>query len=182
MANRTSLYFIAILPDDKISRELTSFKQDFADRFESKRALRIMPHITLKIPFRFPVDEHNELISWFEHLPLSQPAFNVQIHGFGSFKKKKIIYAKPEVNPNLVNLQKELIGLLKLKYPHTVHCDDENFSPHMTIAYRDLSPYLFNSAWKEYENKQYHATFPVNEISLLEHNGSWSVIAKKALT
>lgn len=155
---------------------MTSFKEDFAQRFQSSRALRIMPHITLKIPFRLPAEKHEKLIEWFESLPLDQRPFKVEINGFGAFKRKQIIYAKPVENNKLIELQSGLVSLLKEAYPKTVDEDDRQFSPHMTIAYRDLSKEMFAKAWKEYENKTYQAEFEVNGIDLLEHNGSWSVV------
>ena len=176
MARASNLYFIAIIPDEKVSTQLTAFKQDFADRFDSKRALRLMPHITLKIPFRLSAEEHKSLVGWFRSLSLQQAPFSVDLDGFGKFTGHPAVYVKPVTNPALLNLQKQLINLMRNQYPKQVDKDDEEFTPHMTIAYRDLSKQMFKEAWKEYESKSFKAKFDVNEIFLLHLDPTWKVV------
>src|SRR5688572_29571657 len=67
MPKDENLYFIAIIPPSNISAEVTKFREDFAVRFQSKAALRNMPHITLKAPFAFPKANHEQVLHWFEN-------------------------------------------------------------------------------------------------------------------
>ena len=60
----TSLYFIAIIPPEEIATEITSFKQEMANIYNSKKALRVMPHITLKAPFTVVSNRDEEVLEW----------------------------------------------------------------------------------------------------------------------
>ena len=44
MSARANLYFIAIIPPQEICEAITAIKQDFAERFKSSKALKIIPH------------------------------------------------------------------------------------------------------------------------------------------
>ena len=62
------LYFIAILPPAEISVEITAFTIDMDVLYSSKAALKSMPHITLKAPFKLPAQKHGDLLQWFSNL------------------------------------------------------------------------------------------------------------------
>ena len=182
MAKKTNLYFAAIIPPAELSNKITAIKHDFANRFQSSRALRLMPHITLKVPFRLPIEQHDKLRAWFQSLPLNQPAFTVQLNGFGAFKNRSVIYVKPVENPALRRLQERLQSLFEQQFPGVVDTGDKDFNPHMTVAFRDLHKENFKEAWKEYESKTFREEFEVREISLLQHNSKWEVISSCGLT
>ena len=44
-------YFLAIIPPEKIEKEIYGLKELVADKFHSKAALRSPAHITLHMPF-----------------------------------------------------------------------------------------------------------------------------------
>ena len=60
--NDKSLYFIAIIPPEKIRREIEELKKKISVAFNTKRALNSPPHITLIPPFRTELDNLNSLI------------------------------------------------------------------------------------------------------------------------
>lgn len=180
---KDNLYFIAILAPDDVSAEITAFKQDIADNFNSSKALRSMPHITLVPPFKLSAQQHEDLNRWFLNTPVSVSPFTINLNGFGSFNNSNnpVIYVKPEEVGELRILQKELVSSFKINYPEIKAA--QSFNPHMTIAYRDLSCENYEKAWPLYEDKTYKATFKTTEVWLLQHNGkSWVQITSKALT
>src|ERR1700729_4121389 len=135
---RDNLYFIAILPDDKTCKEIEIFKSDLANNFESKKALTVITHITLKTPFKLASMKHPELVHWFSSLSLSKGAFQIELKNFGAFhnKSKPVIYVHPIMNLPLFTLQKELIRNFRIKYPEIEVLDIElKFNPHITVAY-----------------------------------------------
>ena len=180
-----NLYFIALLPPFAVAEEINIFKHYIAQHYNSKRALRVMPHITLKAPFTLPVTEHKNVLTWFKNTTISPEPFTVSLKGFGAFinEKNPVIYVKPLLSNSLSLLQEDIIFAFKeqykdLKIPYT----EQNFSPHITIAYRDLDYTQFEKAWKEFKNKDYTSKFPVNSIYLLQHNSKqWLPIAEKLL-
>jgi 2'-5' RNA ligase len=180
-----NLYFIAIILPKDISGDITAFKQDFAERYNSKTALKLMPHITLKAPFKLLASSHAPLIEWFHQLSVQTDPFKIEVNNFGSFynKRSPVIFAHPEITTPLVVLQKEIIRSFHNNYPFIEIPDVEfKFKPHITVAYRDLLPEQFFKAWEVYKLKEYHADFIVNNFHLLQHDGKkWNIIETHSL-
>lgn len=74
-----NLYFIALIPRRELREKITLIKQDFANRFNSKTALKVYPHITLKAPFEKPAAMHQQIIDWFEKLQINQHKFIIEL-------------------------------------------------------------------------------------------------------
>jgi 2'-5' RNA ligase len=180
MYDRENLYFIALIPQKEVSDAINTFKNDFALRFGSKAALKIMPHITLKIPFNLNESGHEKLLEWFRKLFISTPAFNIEIKNFGSFPRPEnpVVYVHPVMNIHLLSLQRQIIKSFENFQPGLIHKHDLRFNPHITIAYRDLAFENYEKAWKEYGIKEYNAIFEVEAFHLLQHETrQWNIIA-----
>ncbi|HEX9980489.1 MAG TPA: TIGR03915 family putative DNA repair protein [Flavobacterium sp.] len=179
------LHFIAIIPPKEIAAEITSIKQDFSNCYDSHRALKVMPHITLKSPFKFREADKDMVVKWFDNLRLTSAPFIILLNNFGSFANKKapVIYIKPEVSEPLKLLQRDLITGFSEAFPNLKSENtDDAFTPHMTVAYRDLTPENFNIAWKKYQHESYQREFMVHEIHLLRHDGTkWNIIRSRQL-
>src|SRR4029077_20077576 len=95
-----NLYFIAIIPNEEICVEIESFKLDFAEHFESRHALRVIPHITLKAPFKLADSKHADLLNWFKKLFISTKPFQIELKNFGAFHNKNnpVVYVQPIMN------------------------------------------------------------------------------------
>jgi len=169
-----NLYFIAILLPDEVAAEINTFKRDFAERFHCRAALKVVPHITLKAPFHLLPAHHEKLVDWFKQLQLPQSPFSVELEHFQVFRKANpVVFVQPILSLPLDALQQQVIDCFHQHFPEIpIDKHEQNFHPHITIAYRDLSPSHFTEAWKEYSTKQYNGSFVVNRISLLQHNGS----------
>lgn len=181
MAERQNLYFIAIIPSQEVCNEITAFKNDFANRFNSVKALKVVPHITLKAPFKLPAIEHAALLEWFQELYINLYPFTVEVKDFGAFHNSRspVVFVNPVMNASLYSLQKELLKNFIAAYPDVFIPDLElKFLPHITIAYRDLQPQMFKTAWQEYSEKKYSASFEVVNFHLLQHDGKkWNIIS-----
>ena len=177
---KESIYFIAIIPPQDISEIITSFRLDFADRFRSKAALRVIPHITLKAPFKLRAEQQEDLRRWFKALSFPAGSFQIELNGFGVFRKKRypVVFVTPVLGSQLSSMQAELISSFRTSFPRIeITAQEMDFHPHITIAYRDLAYASFLEAWKEYEKKEYAHTFQVDHLSLLQHDGRvWNVI------
>ncbi|GLU52089.1 2'-5' RNA ligase family protein [Dyadobacter frigoris] len=175
-----NLYFLAIIPPEDISRKITKIQEDIADRFESRASLKVMPHITLKAPFKFPVSAHEIVLDWFENLHISVFHFNLELKDFGAFhnKNKPVIFLKPVPDLSLMTLQKQILLDFRNAFPDESIMDLElDFHPHLTVAYRDLKVGTFQEAWREFEVKEFPETFEVCNFHLLKHDGKkWNII------
>jgi 2'-5' RNA ligase len=180
MPPSSTLYFIAIIPKREVREKITAFKQDFANRFNSTYALKVYPHITLKAPFKFSPNAHAELLRWFSDLHVLQKQFTIQLKDFGAFgnKRNPVVFVQPVVTKELQALQQQLIASFSSVFPGNTHPTDLDFHPHMTIAYRDLSPEMFNKAWNEYKNKSFDEAFEVDAVYVLQHDSKkWNIIS-----
>ena len=179
------LYFIAIMLPQSVDEEIITFKKDIAQRFNSSKALRTASHITLKAPYEMPAALHEELLQWFNGMTITITPFMQKIKDFGAFNNKRnpVIYVQPVMNASLQLLQQEVLQQFTKAYPDEIISKNEfTFSPHITIAYRDLYPKSFQEAWQEYKAKTYTALFEVNSFQLLQHfNGRWNIVSSYSL-
>lgn len=177
---KENIYFIAIIPPKDICNEITTFKIDFKTRFLSSAALKTIPHITLKAPFKISPGEHDPLLQWFRTLPLTAQPFPIELKDFEAFgsKHKPVIFVRPLLTDALRILQENILANFRISWPEAgIMKNEVDFHPHITIAYRDLQREYYKEAWKEYETKKYKAEFIVNSFHLLQHDASkWNVI------
>jgi 2'-5' RNA ligase len=177
---KEGLYFIALIPNRELRKKIIDIERDFEDRFNSSKALKVYPHITLKAPFKCSTSGRIELLNWFSELVIHQRPFLINLKGFGAFNNKKnpVIFINPVLTNELLKMQKELMISFQSLFPGDVHPVDLSFTPHLTVAYRDLTPDKFMQAWEEYKNKSFTEVFEVNAIYLLEHDTKkWNIIA-----
>ena len=60
------LYFLAIIPPEEICKRVKSLKQEIAEKYKAKNALKLPAHITLQIPFQLSESEENKFIDILE--------------------------------------------------------------------------------------------------------------------
>ena len=176
-----SLYFIALLPHRQLRDEITAFKNHMAAAYFSKAALTSPPHITLYPPFRIDVQNEISIVNSLITFAAKRQGFQITLNGFACFKPS-VIFIKPEYNEQLNLIRSQLLVHLRSTAGlHDVQ-NDRPYHPHMTIATRDLKKSLFQVAWEEFKSKKFNATFDVNCIFLLKHNGKhWDIFGEYPL-
>jgi 2'-5' RNA ligase len=172
----TSLYFIAIIPDEQLRKEVTDFKNFMTANYSSKAALTSPPHITLYPPFKIESIKENIIIDSLHDFVKGKAPFSVSLNGFGCFKPR-VIYIRPEYSIELNNLQKQLLLHLTTTVELGNPQNEWPYNPHMTIANRDLQKKLFYEAWEIFHSRKFFRKFPVESIFLLKHNGKyWDIL------
>lgn len=167
-------FFIAILPPERLRQEIDEIKQYFARVYESRKALNSPPHITLKPPFQWEVENINSLAETLQEFAALQSRFPLSISGFGAFKPR-VIFLHPLPNSELIKIQQALVLHLSQKLA-LINSETRPFSPHLTVAFRDLTPACFKLAWSEFENRAIEFQFEVSALTLLIHTGGkWEV-------
>lgn len=180
---KTSLFFIALIPDSELRMKINKIKRDFKT-FESTEATKVYPHITLKAPFTCSGNDREKILRWFSAMRLQQERFHLYLHGFGSFYNKynPVVFVNPLKNDELLKMQRELMIGFNNILPARVHRVDRKFKPHMTVAYRDLTPENFSRAWQKYKDKPFYDVFDVHTIYLLKYDWKkWNIIGKRKL-
>lgn len=115
---------------------------------------------------------------------IRQKPFSIGLDGFGAFHNKynPVVFINPVINNEIIKMQKELMISFNSIFPAYVHQVDRSFKPHITVAYRDLTPENFSMAWQEYKHKAFDDVFNVHTIYLLEHNtNKWNIIGARKL-
>jgi 2'-5' RNA ligase len=169
MEKSPRLYFIALLPPAELQAEVTAIKQDFADRYGSSHALKSPPHVTLQAPFKWVEEDLDRLTEPLRQFARFHDPISIALSGFGAFPPR-VIYIDVEKTPELLQVQAELALDLERRLGIV---DDRArgraFSPHMTVAFKDLKRQAFKAAWPEFRDLPFAAQFTVSELTLLLH-------------
>ncbi|MBU4539301.1 MAG: 2'-5' RNA ligase family protein [Weeksellaceae bacterium] len=172
-----SLYFIAVVPHQELREKARNFSKDFAERFNSVKSYKNFPHITLIKPFHFDENKEDVLVGNFSEMNLKSSPFEIFLKNFGCFpnKDKPVIFINPENKQELQSLYDEV-------QPKMNFHSYGKLNPHLTVAYKDLSPENFQKAWEEYQTKTFEESFLVDKICLFKHfNGKWNLLKIKNL-
>lgn len=165
-----NLYFIALVPPFALREEIKTLKDEMQVKYNVRHALKSPAHITLQMPFKRPDEDESIIIQTLGQFALKQKSFSVELSGFGCFSNR-VIYL------NIIDfsyVQKLHVGLNNLLMNQLSFQNKEiniEIHPHITIATRDLDATTFVKAWPHYKNREFKASFEINSLVLLKHNG-----------
>jgi len=174
--NTESLFFIALLPPPVIQHYATEVKYHFAQYYGSRHALKSPPHITLQPPFQWRHDRLTALSDSIDAFARSQSSIPITLDGFGAFPPR-VIYINVDRTDALLTLHQRFIKHLEA----SVNLADPReksrpYSPHMTVAFRDLTKQNFKLARQEFKDRSLHFEFMASALTLLKHNGQqWQI-------
>lgn len=172
------LYFIAVLPNDEISTEVTDFKNYADTNFDSRHALRSPPHITVIPPFRAYYNEIEKISNTLADFSKNQANFNIDLSNFNKFGQS-VIYIDVAENADLQALWKALSLLMETDFKIVNKFSGRPFVPHMTVAFRDLDPKIFPNAWNHFSNIDYERTFETHDLVLLiNEDKKWQIVQR----
>lgn len=173
--NKTNLYFIALVPHPELRERVKQLKEEMKERFNAKHALKSPAHITLQMPFKRTENEETRIIDALTAFAVDQKAFQLELNDFGCFYLR-VIYLNVVDHEPVALLQRELMEVLHTNLNFNEDELLQKFSPHMTIATRDLDKTMFQKAWSEFKDRRFNAPFKVKSIFLLKHNGKfWNI-------
>jgi 2'-5' RNA ligase len=170
-------FFIALLPPQEIQAQARSLQQEFVDRYDSRAALKSLPHITLQPPFEWLPADLPRLLHHLEAFAAQQQGPTpVTLSGFEAFAPR-VIYIQVLPTLELLTLQQELKA--DLESIGIVHPSTRAFTPHITVALHDLTPQNFQMAWAEFQSRPFTTEFTVPDLTLLRHDGQcWQIEAR----
>jgi 2'-5' RNA ligase len=179
LAQSKSRFFIALLPPPEIQDYVKAIQQYFADRYASRGAQKSPPHMTIQPPFEWLPEQVPVLEQCLSTFANNRESVPVTLNGFGAFPPR-VIYINVLKTHELLTLQADLIAhletLLGIVDPVS---KTRAFSPHMTVAFRDLTRQNFKAAWPEFQQRQLHFDFKADYLTLLLHDGKrWNVSAE----
>ena len=140
-------------------------KQVFASKYNCPQAVYSKPHITIALFMQHALNEIR-IIHRFQQIIHRHTCFKVELQNFGSFPSHTI-FINVIAKQKIVELAKALRETSKLL---TLDKEKKPFfitEPHLTVA-RKLSAGQYESAWLEYEHKNFQGMFMANELLLLK--------------
>ena len=170
-----NLFFLAALPPKPISIAIHDLKEQMAERYGSRHALKSPPHITLMPPFWFNAGQIPDLMAAVQEVASHFLPVSINLKNFSCFKPRVIFIDVKDGSGSLKLLQKELKDLFQERYK--LRPDKRStFHPHCTIGFKDLTPKMFYRAWDYYRTQPFAAEFVIEQIDLLKHTeGRWKV-------
>ena len=164
----SSLFFLAVLPNEGVSAFCTCLKKSLCRRFGVCHALRSPPHITLVMPFRAGEEDLAELTSRLRSLSLQHIPFHLLIEGYDHFGDR-VIFAQVMPSLPLVVLRDAVWQTLPEAIARQVTTRSAGFHPHLTLAHRDLTPELFQEAWSYVTSMPCEYDTQIDAVCLLVH-------------
>ena len=169
------LFFLALLPPQEIRDELREWQHWTAKNFQVRSPLLSPPHVTIYPPVRWPLAA---LAAWKNSLKdfaSNHAEFSVTVEGFNHFDKE-VIFAHVEQSPPIMDFQKsfirywtESLGAKSPKHANSYH-------PHITLAFRNLTPVSFTGIWEKFGSLPYTRQFNAKEMVLLKHQTTgWEI-------
>ncbi|RMF22929.1 MAG: 2'-5' RNA ligase family protein [Cyanobacteria bacterium J083] len=173
---KTKNFFLALLPPAEVESFAQKLKEDFAKNYHTRAALKSPAHITLQPPFAWEIERLPELKAKIQNFVSNQSSVPIIIDGYGAFGNR-VIYLNVLKTPEIINLQEQL----KTYFQKNLDITDKSpknrdFTPHMTVAFRDLTKHNFEQAWVMLASEKVNFDFTVPELTLLMHNGKiWKI-------
>ncbi|MFM7328934.1 MAG: 2'-5' RNA ligase family protein [Bacteroidota bacterium] len=183
MKESVERFFIAIIPPQPWYDQVQQLKEQFRDEYGSRGALRSPPHITLHMPFQWPLRRMDELDGLLKVVAAGLAPVDLTFDDFGAFEPR-VIFINFMDSPGLRAMQGTLVRQLRTGlYLLNANFRDLPFHPHMTIAFRDLKKDAFRDAWEKFRFAKFAGSFKVTSISLLQHDGAvWKIRQDYPLT
>jgi 2'-5' RNA ligase len=175
-----ALFLVALLPPEPVFSQTWALKQEVHHLTGSRNAVRLPPHITLIPPQRQPDAFEADCTRALAEFAATQPAFEVGLNGFDWFGNRTL-FVRVRAAEALQMFQAALMAWCATHLPQ-VQPEHRPFTPHLTLATRDLPPAQVPALREQFAARAYDGTFAVHNITLFRHDGQhWQPRATFAL-
>lgn len=164
-----TLYLVALLPPEPVFSHIWALKQEVHQLTGSRNAVRLPPHITLLPPQRQNDAFDATCTAALTAFAATQTAFAVALNGFAWFGNRTLFVHVSGARP-LVEFQAALQTWCRQHLPEVVP-ESRPFTPHFTLATRDLPPAQVPALQQQFAARSYVAAFEVRCLTLFRHDG-----------
>nr|WP_262907858.1 2'-5' RNA ligase family protein [Hymenobacter sp. 15J16-1T3B] len=156
-------------------------KQEVHRLTGSRNAVRLPPHITLIPPFRLaPAAFEPRARPVLAAFAAAQPPVEAGLQDFAWFGNRTL-FVRVEPAEALQQLHAALAARCRAALPE-VPRETRPFTPHMTLATRDLPPAQVPALKADFAARRYQASFAVTGLVLFRHDGrQWQPVQELAL-
>ena len=174
-ASAHEMFYFALVCPQQVEEAILPLKIWVRDHHGSRTALKSPSHITLVPPFWWPSEKLETMAEHARAFRFDIPGLDIRLNGLGHFGKR-VVYLRVEENAALAMLRENFTRHMKPVLGSLLKADSHAFTPHVTIATRDLTPASFADTWARFEHRAFEATMSLRQISLLRlQNAQWAV-------
>jgi 2'-5' RNA ligase len=170
-------HFVGVLVPERLADIVEDCRSWMTEYFGCKSGYRTAPHITLVAPFALSVDPDAirslkaALYGWAK----TAKPFEASVTGFGAFAERTV-YAHVDEHPSWLEWHAGVTLALKESLPRAIPPKQEKFTPHLTVANRDIPPGGVPLALVHFAELGMHEKFTVNNAALFVwRNGAWFI-------
>lgn len=164
-----TLYLLALLPPEPVFSETWALKQEVHRRTGSRNAMRLPPHITLLPPLSQDNAFEAKAAAALTAFAATQAAPAVGLDGFAWFGSRTLFVHVSEAEP-LKALHAALTTWCAGHLPE-VPRENRPFTPHLTLATRDLPAAQVPELRQLFAQRTYQASFVARQLTLFRHDG-----------
>lgn len=163
-------FFIALLPPVAIQNYAQQVIRELSDQYHTATA-KAPPHVTLQPPFLWQVPSVSALEICLQTFAITQLPVPVSLSSFGAFAPR-VLYINVLKTPELLALQAALMAKLEAQLGIVDPASKRRpFSPHLTVASRNVTRPVFKQAWAELQSRSVELEFVADRLTLLIHDG-----------
>lgn len=170
------LYALTIPLPDRLDDRILQFRKEMAERFCTVAALKPMDFMPLQQCFVYDDAHLPALQTKLGEVFDDTAPFRVDLENFGAFPAHTIFVAIRNFFPFI-----ELRDRLHRRMPEETALlralgGRLTLTPHITVAYRDLTADAFYRAWSDFCEREFIDHFHADDAHLMEHRGKWRTI------
>lgn len=176
MEAKKHIFMFAIMPPAGLAKQIDGERLYFAEKYNSRAALKPPVHITIYPPFT-DTEDLPERAKGLHQWASTRESLNIDLRNFDWFDNRRspVLYIHVERSRELTDLRAAFMIRLKEHLPEVELMGE--YKPHITIGYRDIPEELLPQIREEYATRAFEGTFEAFSILLWEHNGQrWNVV------
>lgn len=163
------LYLLALLPPEPVFSQTWALKQEVHALTGSRNAVRLPPHITLLPPLRETVDFEQICIASLSEFAAGETPVEVSLADFAWFGDRTL-FVRVSEGAALGALHTRLLAWCAAHLPQ-VRPEGRPYTPHLTLATRDLPPAQVPALRALFAGRRYAAAFVAAQLTLFRHDG-----------
>jgi len=162
-----NLFLVCLVPPASIVEDIDEIRNYISEKYQVYESLKRPAHITLFSPVKLSSEiEETKFFKALNNASFAEP-FKQVLKNFNSFAPHTI-YIDVQQSTGIMNLQAQISHEIK-PLALTTEKNSFKFTPHLTIAFKDIKPAVFTLITDEYKDKKFKREFPVSGFSVYKH-------------
>ena len=168
-------YIIVFLIEGNLKTKLDNLRKDISKKFNVSEALKYPTHMTLKGPFE--TNNIGPVEDFLQEYTDQCKSFTLKLNNFGHFKSRTC-FVNISKSSKLTKIRNKVIDTT-IKLLNLPSDPKDHLIPHITLAYKDVTPETFEKIKNYLKDKQIKENVDFNNITILQYSANKWIIHKK---